>query len=77
MNGKTNRIDALSLDKARNLFESGDIDRVEVGTPYKFFADPFGQPGVSFLGARISFWGVAVWGTRRKFLGHKFLAAQK
>ena len=77
MNGKTDRINACSLVKARNLFESGDIDRVEVGTPYKFFADPFGQPGVSFLGARISFWGVAVWGTRRKFLGHKFLAAQK
>lgn len=55
MNGKTDRIDALSLDKACDLFESGDIDRVEVGTPYKFFADPFGQPGVSFLGARISF----------------------
>lgn len=44
MNGKTDRIDALSLDKARNLFESGDIDHVEVGTPYKFFATLSGNP---------------------------------
>lgn len=53
-------------------------------TPYKFFAGPAGQPGVSFLGTRISFWGAdssktrcKFLGFRRKFLGCKFLAAQK
>lgn len=29
---KTNNIDARSLEKAHALFESGDIDRIEVGT---------------------------------------------
>lgn len=32
MNRKTYQIDAASLEQARALFESGDIDRVEVGT---------------------------------------------
>lgn len=32
MGKKTDNIDALSLQKARALFESGDINRVEVGT---------------------------------------------
>lgn len=30
--GKTDNIDAQSLNKAHALFESGDIDRIEVGT---------------------------------------------
>ena len=30
--GKTDNIDAQSLNKAYALFESGDIDRIEVGT---------------------------------------------
>lgn len=32
MTNKTYTIDAQSLDKAHTLFESGDIDRIEVGT---------------------------------------------
>lgn len=32
MGKKTDRIDAQSLNKAHTLFESGDIDRIEVGT---------------------------------------------
>lgn len=32
MGKKTDRIDAQSLNKAHALFESGDIDRIEVGT---------------------------------------------
>ena len=32
MGKKTDRIDAQRLDKARALFESGDINRIEVGT---------------------------------------------
>ena len=31
MNKKTYQIDAASLEQARALFESGDIDRIEVG----------------------------------------------
>lgn len=30
--GKTDHIDARSLEQARELFESGEIDRIEVGT---------------------------------------------
>ena len=32
MNSKTYQIDAQSLEQAHTLFESGDIDRIEVGT---------------------------------------------
>ena len=32
MMNKTYTIDAHSLNKARSLFESGNIDRIEVGT---------------------------------------------
>lgn len=32
MNSKTYQIDAQSLKQAHALFESGDIDRIEVGT---------------------------------------------
>ena len=32
MMNKTYTIDAHSLNKARSLFENGDIDRIEVGT---------------------------------------------
>lgn len=32
MNKKTYQIDAASLEQARALFESGDINRIEVGT---------------------------------------------
>lgn len=32
MGKKTDQIDARSLEKARTLFETGDIDRIEVGT---------------------------------------------
>ena len=32
MGKKTDQIDAQSLDKAHALFESGDINRIEVGT---------------------------------------------
>ena len=32
MGKKTDNIDAQSLDKAHALFESGDINRIEVGT---------------------------------------------
>ncbi len=32
MMNKTYTIDAQSLEKANALFESGDIDRIEVGT---------------------------------------------
>jgi len=32
MGKKTDRIDTQSLNKAHALFESGDIDRIEVGT---------------------------------------------
>lgn len=57
MNGKTDRIDALSLDKACDLFESGDIDRVEVGTPYKFFCRPFRATRCKFFGSPYKFLG--------------------
>ena len=32
MGKKTDQIDAQSLEQAHTLFESGDIDRIEVGT---------------------------------------------
>ena len=32
MTNKADNIDALSIEKAHALFESGDIDRIEVGT---------------------------------------------
>lgn len=49
MGRKTDRIDALSLDNARKLFESGDIDRAEAETGYEFFGNPYKFLGCGFF----------------------------
>lgn len=49
MDGEADCIDALSLDKAQDLFESRSIDRVEAETGYEFFGNPYKFLGCGFF----------------------------